>query len=612
MLALIAPKSQTALADKRAFTKFHLQALNSRLVHEDGQVRVWSASRRKLVQVLCLILSDVVVFLRLNSSSQLRELKFKFRDLRDLVDLQSVAELPALEASPAQAGAGSDEPLPAVLAPDLPDGQTHDGCCLVFANVDDKSSVLPLDKLLIREKAAAAADAEPRVYLISSAPVLPEMYELAFSSRKHRAHFVDKLRGAIATHNATTSSCGGPGGGHAQEPESVDADFGADIERDVMKTPPADLERSDDSQAEDTCSDWRSSDADDRRSSLASASPPPACAGKLRARRRRNARHRKVSLQTLSTTSSSSSSCHRKAIQLAASSLKQAAGVESADACKQLAGASPASVDEVDDEFDSGRGNDDSCASSTSGKAATSPPASHLESISEPQPAVQAPDCQKALKAPKQRKLSTVSTMSSQLKLISRLRSHCRQQPATIAATPAPQKSLDASAPFSATTTGTARRKPALAYIPEQKLEELRNLQIKLDNDKQEWQAKFEQMQEHLLNERHELDLAREQLKRDRLEVAHEREQLYRKLDVLRSNGIVLSPSLKLIATSPVGRHFAPSDKQHLILQQQQSVAQQHNASLSKLSNNFGLKAPQALKSQMPARSLIESSRKLR
>lgn len=89
------------------------------------------------------------------------------------------------------------------------------------------------------------------------------------------------------------------------------------------------------------------------------------------------------------------------------------------------------------------------------------------------------------------------------------------------------------------------------SFVPEQKLEELRDLRIQLDKDKQEWQAKFNRMQEQLLNERRELDLAREQLKQDRQQVANEREQLYRKLDALKEKGILLSPSHKVIITAP-------------------------------------------------------------
>lgn len=97
------------------------------------------------------------------------------------------------------------------------------------------------------------------------------------------------------------------------------------------------------------------------------------------------------------------------------------------------------------------------------------------------------------------------------------------------------------------------------SFIPEQKLEELRDLRIQLDKDKQEWQAKFDRMQEQLLNERRELDLAREKIKLDRQQVANEREQLYRKLDLLKEKGILLSPSHKVIITTPELRVYPPN-----------------------------------------------------
>lgn len=98
------------------------------------------------------------------------------------------------------------------------------------------------------------------------------------------------------------------------------------------------------------------------------------------------------------------------------------------------------------------------------------------------------------------------------------------------------------------------------SFIPEQKLEELRDLRIQLDKDKQEWQAKFDRMQEQLLNERRELDLAREKIKLDRQQVANDREQLYRKLDLLKEKGILLSPSHKVIITTPELRIYPPNN----------------------------------------------------
>ena len=94
--------------------------------------------------------------------------------------------------------------------------------------------------------------------------------------------------------------------------------------------------------------------------------------------------------------------------------------------------------------------------------------------------------------------------------------------------------------------------------MPEQKLEELRDLRIQLDKDKQEWQAKFDRMQEQLLDERRELNLARDRLKRDQHQVANERELLYRKLDLLKEKGILLSPSHKVIITTPELRNQTP------------------------------------------------------
>lgn len=203
----------------------------------------------------------------------------------------------------------------------------------------------------------------------------------------------------------------------------------------------------------------------------------------------------------------------------------------------------------------------------------------------------------------KQRKLSTVSTMSSQLKLINKLKNNCYGQhhnPNQYAClncccqNHAIRISQDGSSVsnvnFQITNTSSApaagnccspgclsqqstlskqmrQQLRRSSFIPEQKLEELRDLRIQLDKDKQEWQEKFDKMQEQLLDERRELDLAREKLKQDRQQVANEREQLYRKLDVLKEKGILLSPSHKVIITTPELRIFPPNND---IQQQQQ------------------------------------------
>lgn len=167
--------------------------------------------------------------------------------------------------------------------------------------------------------------------------------------------------------------------------------------------------------------------------------------------------------------------------------------------------------------------------------------------------------------------------MSSHLKLLARLRSgsidaaqlcpHCCSDNAAGRHLSPLQQQAPASHGTLDLHSRLVRQKMRRAsFIPEQKLEELRDLRIQLDKDKQEWQTKFDRMQEQLLNERRELDLAREQLRQDRQQVANEREQLYRKLDLLKEKGILLSPSHKVIITTPDLR----------VMQQQQQQPQHH------------------------------------
>lgn len=167
-------------------------------------------------------------------------------------------------------------------------------------------------------------------------------------------------------------------------------------------------------------------------------------------------------------------------------------------------------------------------------------------------------------KQSKERKLSTVSSLSSQVKLFNRLRSSgysTRGQQASQTTVLCLQCSNQTGA-CSALMNRSNRR--SSLFVPEQKLEELRDIQIQLDKDKQEWQIKFERMQEQLMNERRELDMARERLRMDRQQVANERELLYRKLDVLREKGILLSPSHKVhIITNGAQNQTTPVMSDH-------------------------------------------------
>lgn len=900
------PKSFTIHNRHLKFTKHDLLQHKRvrQLIHCDGQVRIWSATRRKLFQVLCLILNDMIVFLRfepaapvavaaaapqpldvwlLDSTSGQQQLSSVPSSTAPATATSTPGNSLSLHQYPLQQPEAANQQQQQAAGSGEPSGGGESSFRYYFANIDNKSSVISLSKLLIREK--AAHDQEPRIYLISSNPRQPEMYELAFASKRHLAGFVEKLKTSIEQHNkkvaaamedefgsayhhdpyvaedyeyggddcderqddggdddlielnfedcdccaicsqqnelelelddddddepqqeqaadfvvpqgtvATTTAAlldaarrGSPSRTNCRNTKSkslrqkkqqeqqrrrdtIDgncrlsppncpvaaaaaahqssvnhAEAGASSVYGEAEEPEAAVELDDDEASSSSSSTAATEDrlglglglplesssstgsADSGLSERAKDSLDEAAPSKQKLRgpnrRRRAQRPRNVSNQS----SSSSEAAHRQAIELIS-------------VCKQLnrqqqhpsAAATANQNDEF--EFDSGRGHDDSCCSSSSSSSLSSSSSSSSSKIgcdspqkarskSQPPPergsggcrlkegaaavgrnledqdqelmdlepgdsmtsaviigqgscpearatlasaqpaggggsgccqrvlaasscgalveqrqqqmvslvsssegdADRAPprtaqpnpsscgstnssavdgrrqqlECPEAAKAAtaggssivaadssssfssQQRKLSNVSSMSSQLRLISRLKSGleaahhsscslarrvssgaksssslCRQQQQHRP----PCDTTAAAAMLSKQMRQQMRRS---SFVPEQKLEELRDLRIQLDKDKQEWQAKFNRMQEQLLNERRELDLAREQLKQDRQQVASEREQLYRKLDALKEKGILLSPSHKVIITAP---------EQQTALQQQQQL----------------------------------------
>ncbi|XP_042904190.1 rho guanine nucleotide exchange factor 28 isoform X3 [Parasteatoda tepidariorum] len=84
-------------------------------------------------------------------------------------------------------------------------------------------------------------------------------------------------------------------------------------------------------------------------------------------------------------------------------------------------------------------------------------------------------------------------------------------------------------------------------YRPEHQLEELRNLQKQLNHDRAAWQQEKLHFESEMKNKKEELEKLQEQLKTEQTDVTHQRELLYRKLDALQKQGIILSPSHNVV-----------------------------------------------------------------
>uniref|UniRef100_A0A182WIZ1 DH domain-containing protein n=1 Tax=Anopheles minimus TaxID=112268 RepID=A0A182WIZ1_9DIPT len=111
------------------------------------------------------------------------------------------------------------------------------------------------------------------------------------------------------------------------------------------------------------------------------------------------------------------------------------------------------------------------------------------------------------------------------------------------------------------------RENPKTLYRHNDQLEELRNLQDKLQEEKTIWQKQKEQEERELEETRHSQKALQEQIRAEQEDIRQQREQLYRKMEMLSSQGLLLSPSVAL----PISTGVPPS------LEETQSVSEEHH-----------------------------------
>lgn len=77
-------------------------------------------------------------------------------------------------------------------------------------------------------------------------------------------------------------------------------------------------------------------------------------------------------------------------------------------------------------------------------------------------------------------------------------------------------------------------------------LEELRNLQDRLQEEKTTWLKQKESQERELEEQRNQQMLLQEQIRKEQQDIQEQREQLYRKMEILSSQGLLISPSVSL------------------------------------------------------------------
>ncbi|KAL0278807.1 UNVERIFIED_CONTAM: hypothetical protein PYX00_000509 [Menopon gallinae] len=88
-------------------------------------------------------------------------------------------------------------------------------------------------------------------------------------------------------------------------------------------------------------------------------------------------------------------------------------------------------------------------------------------------------------------------------------------------------------------------------YRHNHQLEELRNLQDKLNQDKEAWQKEKELEEKELEEKRCKLLLLESQLREEQKDITNQREQLYRKMEILTNQGLLVSPNMPVVTPPP-------------------------------------------------------------
>ncbi|XP_044739376.1 rho guanine nucleotide exchange factor 18 isoform X3 [Chrysoperla carnea] len=88
-------------------------------------------------------------------------------------------------------------------------------------------------------------------------------------------------------------------------------------------------------------------------------------------------------------------------------------------------------------------------------------------------------------------------------------------------------------------------------YRHNQQLEELRNLQDKFSGEKAAWQQMRDNEQRELEEKRQELMRLQEQIRAEENDIKQQRDQLYRKMEVLSNRGLLISPNVVLPVVPP-------------------------------------------------------------
>lgn len=96
------------------------------------------------------------------------------------------------------------------------------------------------------------------------------------------------------------------------------------------------------------------------------------------------------------------------------------------------------------------------------------------------------------------------------------------------------------------------REIPKSMYRHNDQLEELRNLQDKLQEEKTEWLKRKEQEERDLADERSDLETLKTKIRAEQIDIGQQRDELHKKMQILSNQGILSSANIALSPTSIV------------------------------------------------------------
>lgn len=96
------------------------------------------------------------------------------------------------------------------------------------------------------------------------------------------------------------------------------------------------------------------------------------------------------------------------------------------------------------------------------------------------------------------------------------------------------------------------RENPRSLFRHNDQLEELRNLQDRLREEKTEWQKRREQEERDLADRKNDLELLKAKLRAEQIDIEQQRDELHKKMQILSNQGILSSSNVALSPTSIV------------------------------------------------------------